>query len=588
MLNDVLNIGAAGADVDAVERTGRGTVTAQRRRLGDILMADGALSAEDLERALTLQKESGERIGSVLVGAGLVTPVALLRAVAAQVGVTFVDLDTHPVDWSATSSVPASLSRRHQALPIGYDGEHLVVAMANPSDVFALDDIRSVSGRNVKPVLAEPDQLRRSIERIGADASEVAAAMQLAVDDTGEADSIGEVVPGGGAEEAPIVRFVELMIGKAVSDHASDIHVEPAVDGLRIRFRIDGVLHDAMHAPRSIQAGIVSRLKIMADINIAERRLPQDGRASIRVAGRAIDLRVATVPTIHGEAAVLRILDKGTVAMSLAASGFLPDTLARFESAFRKPWGAILVTGPTGSGKTSTLYGALRELNEPHRNIITVEDPVEYQLEGIKQVQVNIKAGLTFANALRSFLRADPDVLLVGEIRDAETAVMAAEASLTGHLVLSTIHTNNAASTPLRLVEIGLEPFLVTSALQCVLGQRLARRLCERCQEPYEPTEATLAAAGWRDGLLVDGSAPEFAKAVGCTVCANTGYRGRFAIHEVMLMTEDLCGLVIGGAPTDRVSELARSEGMRTMREDGLVKAASGMTTLEELARVVN
>jgi type IV pilus assembly protein PilB len=391
----------------------------------------------------------------------------------------------------------------------------------------------------------------------------------------------------GAAQDAPIVRFVELMIGKAVTDHASDIHVEPAADGLRIRFRVDGVLHDTMHAPRSIQAGIVSRLKIMADINIAERRLPQDGRATIKVSGRAIDLRVATIPTIHGEAAVLRILDKGTVALTLAESGFLPDTLARFQSAYRKPWGTILVTGPTGSGKTSTLYGTLRELNEPHRNIITVEDPVEYRLEGLKQVQVNNKAGLTFANALRSFLRADPDVLLVGEIRDLETAVMVAEASLTGHLVLSTLHTNDAASTPLRLLEIGLEPFLVTSTLQCVLAQRLARRLCERCSEPFEPTDVALAVAGWRDDLAVDVGPPRFMRAVGCSACGKTGYRGRFAIHEVLLSSEALCGLVIGGAHTDEVAELARAEGMRTMREDGLVKAACGMTTLEELARVV-
>ncbi len=563
------------------------TPTAARRRLGDILVSDGALSEADLERALAIQAETGARLGSVLLTNGLVSRVKLLRAVAAQVGVTFVDLDTFPIDWEATSTVPVGLARRHQALPIGYEDERLLVAMANPSDVFALDDIRSVSGRQLHAVLAEPDQLRSAIERIGADATEVAAAIQLAVDDTGDKESTSELAALGAAEDAPIVRFVELMIGKAVTDHASDIHVEPAADGLRIRFRIDGVLHDTMHAPRSIQAGIVSRLKIMADINIAERRLPQDGRASIRVSGRSIDLRVATIPTIHGEAAVLRILDKGTMAMTLAESGFLPDTLARFESAYRKPWGAILVTGPTGSGKTSTLYGTLSELNEPHRNIITIEDPVEYRLEGVKQVQVNVKAGLTFANALRSFLRADPDVLLVGEIRDAETAVMVAEASLTGHLVLSTLHTNDAASTPLRLLELGLEPFLVTSALQCVLGQRLARRLCDRCAEPFEPSDVVLEAAGWRDDLVDADVTPQFSRAVGCPACAQTGYRGRFAIHEVLLASEELCRLIIRGAHTDEVDALARAEGMRTMREDGLVKAAFGMTSIEELTRVV-
>ena len=570
-----------------MDRTATSLITAGRPRLGDILVADGALSDEDLERALTMQGETGERLGVVLLNAGLVTPVGLVRAVASQVGVRFVDLDTFAVDWSATSCIPATLARRHQALPIGYEDDRLVVAMANPSDVFALDDIRSMSGRKLLAVLAEPTQLRRAIDRIGADASEITAAIKLAVDEKQEDDSGSDLAALGGAQDAPIVRFVELMIGKAVTDNASDIHVEPAVDGLRIRFRIDGVLHDAMHAPRTIQQGIVSRLKIMADINIAERRVPQDGRASLRVSGRVIDLRVATIPTIYGEAAVLRILDKGNVAISLAESGFLPDTLARYRSAYQRPWGTILVTGPTGSGKTSTLYATLRELNEPHRNIITVEDPVEYRLEGLKQVQVNNKAGLTFATALRSFLRADPDVMLVGEIRDGETATMVAEAALTGHLVLSTLHTNDAASTPLRLLEIGLEPFMVTSALTCVLGQRLARRLCERCREPYEPDEATLTVAGWRPELVDGAATPTFHRAVGCGACANTGYRGRFAIHEVLLSSEEICRLVISGAHSTEVSAQARAEGMRTMREDGLVKVAHGMTTIEELSRVI-
>ena len=571
-----------------MERTARPTLTTERRRLGDILVSEGALDEGGLAQALEIQGETGERIGIILLETGLVSRVALLRAVAAQVGVTFVDLDAQAVDWGAASTIPVGLARRHQALPIGFEGDDVVVAMANPSDVFALDDIRSVTGRKLRPVLAEPEQLQRAIDRLGTDATEVAAAIKLAVDDKGADDALESPASMlGTSEDAPIVRFVELMIGKAVTDHASDIHVEPAADGLRIRFRIDGVLHDAMHAPMSIRAGIVSRLKIMGDIDIAERRLPQDGRATLRVSGRAIDLRIVTIPTIHGESAVLRILDKGNVPLSLDQSGFLPDTLARFRSAYEKPWGTVLVTGPTGSGKTSTLYATLRELNDSSRNIITVEDPVEYRLEGVKQVQVNGKAGLTFANALRSFLRADPDVLLVGEIRDAETAVLAAEASLTGHLVLSTLHTNDAASTPLRLLEIGLEPFMVTSALQCVLGQRLARRLCDRCKEPFDPDGASLHAAGWSPELVGSDVVPAFHRAVGCQACAHTGYRGRFAIHEVLLSSEELCRLVITGAHVSEVSDLARAEGMRTMREDGLVKAALGMTTFEELARVV-
>jgi type IV pilus assembly protein PilB len=572
---------------DPVQPT-RTVTTTERRRLGDILVEEGLLAPDQLARALEIQQERGGRIGQVLLEAGMVTPVTLLRAVAAQVGVTFVDLDSFPVDWAVTSSISVAVARRHSALPVALDGDRLVVAMANPSDVFALDDIRSLSGRQVVAVLAEPEQLRRAIERIGADDQVVAAAIKLAAEENAEDESPSDAARDAVAEDGPIVRFVELMIGKAVTDRASDIHVEPTADGLRIRFRIDGVLHDTMHAPRTLQAGVVSRLKIMADINIAERRLPQDGRAAVRVAGRAIDLRVATIPTINGEAAVLRILDKGSVAVNLANLGFLPDTLARFETAWRRPWGSVLVTGPTGSGKTSTLYATLQELNESHRNIITVEDPVEYRLEGVKQVQVNTKAGLSFATALRSFLRADPDVMLVGEVRDAETAMMVAEASLTGHLVLATLHTNDAASTPLRLLEIGLEPFIVTSSLNCVLGQRLARRLCERCCEPFQPTGEALAAAGWRADLVEPDVDPSFHVAVGCHACAGTGYSGRFAIHEVLLASEELNRLIIGGARTEEVAALARAEGMRTMREDGLIKAAHGMTTLEELSRVVS
>ncbi|HUF33715.1 MAG TPA: ATPase, T2SS/T4P/T4SS family [Acidimicrobiales bacterium] len=565
------------------------TLAVERRRLGEILVDNGSITMADLDRGLVLQQEHGGRLGEVLIEAGLVTTVNLLHAVADQVGVVFVDLDDYPVDWTATSAISVAMARRYRALPVAIEDERLVVAMANPSDVFAVDDICSVSGRKVAPVLADAAQLERAIERIGSDDGEVAAAIKLAADETGEdtrADDLAQV--DAASHDAPIVRFVQLMIGKAVTDRASDIHIEPTSDGLRIRFRIDGVLHDTMHAPRTLQAGIVSRLKIMGEINIAERRVPQDGRASVRVSGRSIDMRIATIPTINGEAAVLRILDKSNVALTLEESGFLPDTLARFESAWRKPWGTVLVTGPTGSGKTSTLYATLRELNEPHRNIITVEDPVEYRLEGVKQVQVNPKAGLTFANALRSFLRADPDVLLVGEVRDAETASMVAEASLTGHLVLATLHTNDAASTPLRLLEIGLEPFLVTSSLNCVLGQRLARRVCDRCREPADHAEETLVAAGWSPDLVDTGTTPTFFRAVGCTVCSATGYRGRFAIHEVMLSTEELCRVIIGGAHSDEVEAVARAEGMRSMREDGLVKAAHGLTTLEELSRVVN
>ncbi|HWS47644.1 MAG TPA: GspE/PulE family protein, partial [Acidimicrobiia bacterium] len=347
----------------------------------------------------------------------------------------------------------------------------------------------------------------------------------------------------------------------------------------------DGVLHEVMRSPRSIQAGVISRLKVMADINIAERRVPQDGRISMKVNGRGIDLRVATLPTVYGEKVVMRILDKGNAILKLEDLGFLPEAHERFETSYRKPYGTILVTGPTGSGKSTTLYATLNMLNEPHRNIITVEDPVEYRLPGINQVQIHPKAGLTFAGALRSILRADPDIVLVGEIRDKETAIIGIEAALTGHLVLSTLHTNDAASTPMRLVEMGVEPFLVTSALDCVVAQRLARKLCEKCKDPYQPSEAELVEAGWPMDDMDEW--PTLYRAVGCPSCGRTGYRGRFGIHEVMILSEEIERLVIERRSTEDIQKVALMQGMVNLRSDGLRKAGLGFTSLEEIFRVV-
>ena len=342
-----------------------------------------------------------------------------------------------------------------------------------------------------------------------------------------------------------------------------------------------------MRSPRSIQAGVISRLKVMADINIAERRLPQDGRITMRVSGRSIDLRVATLPTVYGEKVVMRILDKTQAVLRLEDLGFLPEALARFEGSYTKPYGTILVTGPTGSGKSTTLYSTLNQLNTADRNIITVEDPVEYRLPGINQIQINPKAGLTFPSALRSILRADPDIVLVGEIRDKETAVIGIEAALTGHLVLSTLHTNDASSTPMRLVEMGIEPFLVISALDCVVAQRLARRLCDKCKEPFQPTEAELTEAGWPGEELDAGEWPTLHRATGCGACGRTGYRGRFGIHEVMVMSEELQRLVIERRSSEDLQKVALMQGMVSLRSDGLRKVGMGMTSLEEIFRVV-
>jgi type IV pilus assembly protein PilB len=551
--------------------------------LGALLIDEGLVTEAQLDAALAEQVTSGKPLGRLLIEQGTISETELVRTLARQVGLEFVDLSDWTIDGSVASLVSESLARRYQAIPIGWEDGKLIVAMADPSNVFAVDDIRALAGAEVRSVVATASQILETIDRFYRVDGEVDELMQAASEDSEEeADlsSLSEVV-----EDAPIVKFVNLLVNQAVNDRASDIHVEPTENDLRIRFRIDGVLHEVMRSPRSIQAGVISRLKVMADINIAERRLPQDGRITMKVNGRGIDLRVATLPTVYGEKVVMRILDKGQAVLNLEDLGFLPETLSRFESSYRKPYGTILVTGPTGSGKSTTLYATLNLLNEPHRNIITVEDPVEYRLPGINQVQIHPKAGLTFAGALRSILRADPDIVLVGEIRDKETAVIGIEAALTGHLVLSTLHTNDAASTPMRLVEMGVEPFLVTSALDAVVAQRLARKLCDKCKEPYQPSEAELVQAGWpMDGL---DEWPTIHRAIGCPQCGRTGYRGRFAVHEVMLLTEEIERLIIERRSTEDIQKVALMQGMISLRSDGLRKVGLGMTSLEEVFRVV-
>lgn len=376
-----------------------------------------------------------------------------------------------------------------------------------------------------------------------------------------------------------------MLISKAASERASDIHIEPTERDLRVRFRIDGVLHEIMRTPRSVTAAVVSRLKIMADVDIAERRRPQDGRISLRVGGRTIDLRVSSLPTIYGEKVVMRILDNSTATLELEGLGFETDTLDRYRSAFTKPYGTILCVGPTGSGKSTTLYSTLNVLNQPDVNIVTIEDPVEYRLSGINQVQVNKKAGLTFASALRSFLRQDPDIMLVGEIRDEETGSIAIESALTGHMVLSTMHTNDAPSAVSRLTEMGVEPFLVGSALDGVLGQRLARRLCSDCKVPYEPTRDSLSRVGW-DFEEWGEDMPGLYRGEGCAKCSNTGFRGRLALHEIMLVSEEIERLAVDQATSEDIKKVAIAQGMRPLRQDGLLKARRGLTSIEEILRV--
>ncbi|MDQ1435256.1 MAG: type pilus assembly protein PilB [Actinomycetota bacterium] len=553
--------------------------------LGSLLIDEGLLTEAQLDAAVAEQARSGKPLGRLLIEQGTISEAELVRTLARQVGLEFVDLNDRTIDGSVAALVTESLARRYQAIPVGWEDGKLVVAMADPSNVFAVDDIRALAGAEVKTVVATASQIIETIElffRLDGVVDEVMQAATDEADEETDLAGLSEVV-----EDAPIVKFVNLLVNQAVGDRASDIHVEPNESDLRIRFRIDGVLHEVMRSPRSIQAGVISRLKVMADINIAERRIPQDGRITMKVSGRSIDLRVATLPTVYGEKVVMRILDKSQAVLKLEDLGFLPEAHARFEASYRKPYGTILVTGPTGSGKSTTLYSTLNQLNTPDRNIITVEDPVEYRLPGINQVQIHPKAGLTFAGALRSILRADPDIVLVGEIRDKETAVIGIEAALTGHLVLSTLHTNDAASTPMRLVEMGVEPFLVTSALDCVVAQRLARKLCDKCKEPYQPTEAELVGAGWPAEELEAGEWPTLNRAVGCGSCGRTGYRGRFGIHEVMTMSEEIERLIIERRSSEDIQKVALMQGMLSMRSDGLRKAGMGQTSLEEIFRVV-
>jgi type IV pilus assembly protein PilB len=554
------------------------------KQLADILLEGSLVTESQLAAAYDEHQRGGRSLGRVLVEHGVLSETQLVAALASQIGLPFVDLSETPVDPTAAAMVPSAVCRRHVVLPIGYENGRLLLAMADPANVFALDDVRSLSGMEPKPVVATRDDLLAAIDRWSrddGDLDELGTAMQPGA---GEDDDLGRITQV--LDDAPIVKYVNLLITQAIADGASDIHIEPTENDLRVRYRIDGVLHDVMRSPRSIQSGVISRLKIMADIDIAERRIPQDGRLSVAAKGTTIDLRVATLPTVWGEKVVMRILDNSTARLDLADLGFLDANYARYAESYRKPYGMILVTGPTGSGKSTTLYATLNIVSHPQVNVITVEDPVEYRLPGINQVQVNHKAGLTFAAALRSILRCDPDVALIGEIRDHETAQIAIEASLTGHLVLSTLHTNDAPSAITRLTEMGIEPFLVGSALDCVLAQRLARRLCQRCKEAYSPSPEELERTRFPWNAEAE-PPPVLHRAVGCSACAKTGYKGRLALHEVMSVTEEIERLAVLRASGTEIGNVAREQGMLTLRDDGMMKVRSGQTSIEEVLRVV-
>jgi type IV pilus assembly protein PilB len=553
--------------------------------LTEILILRGIVPIERLD-TISGEREQDDQAILALLDQGVVTQSQLASARAAQAGLPFVELLEYPVDRAAVALVPSAMCRRHEVLPIGVAGDYMMLAMVDPGDVFAIDDVRAASRMQVRAVVAERSDLRSAIDRFHRADNEINSLTSALEEESGSTEVVLAEQQGSAEDEAPIVRFVNLLISQGIQDKASDIHIEPGEFELRVRYRIDGVLHEMQTAPKAIQNGVISRLKIMSDIDISERRKPQDGRMSVSHAGRKIDLRVATLPTVFGEKVVMRILDNNGSNMEMSGLHLLERNAAAYKASYTKPYGMILVTGPTGSGKSTTLYTTLNAVAKPEINVITVEDPVEFRMKGINQVQVNPKAGLTFASALRSILRSDPDVVLLGEIRDQETAQIAIEASLTGHLVLSTLHTNDAPSAITRLTEMDIEPFLVGSALDCVVAQRLARRLCDRCKTAYLPDAQDLVhlRVGFDPGTM---AVPTLFKPVGCTSCSNTGYRGRIAVHEVMSVSEEIERMAVARSSSAEIMRVARSQGMITLREDGWAKAQLGDTSIEEILRVV-
>ena len=564
----------------------------KQERLGRLLLQNSLVSEDQLKEALAAQGASGKSLGRILIDGGVLSEGQLTAVLAEQIGIRYVDLNTYAIDPSATTRIDQSLAKRYTVVPIDLDDDRLVVAMADPTNVFALDDLRISSGMEIVPVVSTKDEITEVIKRYMHDSvameetlEEVDVPLPEELDGyVAEEEDEADLTEAG--EEAPIVKFVHLVISEAVHENASDIHIEPGEKEVRIRYRVDGVLHETRRSPKRIHPGIVSRIKILANMNIAERRVPQDGRFHMNAGGKAVDLRVASLPTVYGEKVVLRILDRSSLLMNLTDLGMEPDPMRQFSEAFHKPYGTVIVTGPTGSGKTTTMYAAMAELNKRDVNVITVEDPVEYQMQGLNQVQVNAKVGLTFGASLRSILRCDPDIVMIGEIRDSESAKMAIESALTGHMVLCTLHTNDAPSAVTRMIEMGVEPFLIASAVDGVVSQRLARRLCKRCKQEAEYEPKYLEKVGYPH---VNGDTVTLlqAKKGGCPFCSGTGFRGRVGLYEMLSIDEDIERLIVDMSTAHSIGRLAKEKGMPTLREDGFLKVKQGLTSIEEVLRVV-
>jgi len=552
------------------------------RFVTDVLLELGFVTQERVEQAIQTARGAGRTPESLLREEGAIDADQLSRAIAERYGLDHLDLGAHHVDMAAAALFPVAMARRYKAIPVGYlTRETLLVAAADPANVLAVDDIQMATGLDCRIAVASEEDIEALLSRLG---TLQTAAAEAVIEEVAEEDGPTALLPGemqaASAEDAPVIKLVYSVLAQAVGEGASDVHLEPEQDELRIRFRVDGVLREAAHVPKRMTSAVISRLKIMSDLDIAEKRVPQDGRVSVVVDGRRVDLRVTTLPTQRGEGATIRILDESNAQRSLDDLGMEGFARALFEDAFRRPHGAVLVTGPTGSGKSTTLYAALGALNEVEKKIITIEDPVEYRIDGINQINVNRKAGLDFARGLRSILRADPDIVMVGEIRDAETARIAIEAALTGHMMLSTLHTNDAPGAIARLHEMGIEAFLTASAVDCVVAQRLARKLCLHCKRRTIIPAAVLAEAGVHAGDL------EAYEPVGCGRCGHTGYQGRVGLYSVMTLSKELKQMTVDHAPESEIAALARNEGMLTLREDGIVKVRAGLTSLEEVIRV--
>ncbi|CAK9331485.1 type II secretion system ATPase GspE [Thermoanaerobacter kivui] len=552
-----------------------------KKKLGELLVEVGLITEEQLKHAMEIQSKTGEKLGKVLIKQGYVTEEQILEALEFQLGIPHVDLQKYYIDPDVAKLIPEAVAKRYIIIPIKKDEDGILVAMADPLNIFAIDDVKIITKQNVKPLIASESSILKAIDRIYGREQAEKAVQDFKKEFQSETAS---ELPNEILEEvqnAPAVRLVNSIIEQAIKSRASDIHIEPTEKDLRIRFRIDGQLTEAMRTIKSTHGPVVTRVKIMANMNIAERRLPQDGRFEFVSGGRNIDVRVSSLPTVFGEKLVLRLLDKENFIMTKEQLGFEEEDLMLFDKLIKRPNGIVLLTGPTGSGKTTTLYAMLKELNKPNINIITVEDPVEYSIEGINQVQVNEKAGLTFATALRSILRQDPDVIMIGEIRDTETAEIAIRSAITGHLVLSTLHTNDAAGAITRLIDMGIEPYLVSSAVVGVIAQRLARRICDNCKTSYKASDREKQLVGIeedKDFTLYKGR--------GCAVCNKTGYRGRIPIYEIMTVTSDIKELINKKASSDVIGIQAVKNGMKTLRESAKRLVLEGKTTIDEMLRL--